>query len=140
MHASIGVGEEPYDLEGPFDGTADCQTAFWTYVTDADGDGLSDAHPNANFPSNIKDFWPRVYLRNVADPRYVSEAIPLPAAFGIGLPAVNTPTPATTLDAALRLAAIGRRAGWDLIGVREDGSFPAAREDRAALTLEVACD
>ena len=48
--------------------------------------------------------------------------------------------PATTLDAALRLAAIGRRAGWDLIGVREDGSFPAAREDRAALTLEVACD
>jgi hypothetical protein len=106
VHASIGVGEEPYDLEGPFDGTADCQTAFWTYVTDADGDGLSDAHPNANFPSNIKDFWPRVYLRNVADPRYVSEAIPLPAAFGIGLPAVNTPTPATTLDVLFSGAAL----------------------------------
>lgn len=108
IHAAIGADAEPYDLEGPFDGTAACQTAFWTYQTDADGDGAADAHPNPNFPSSIKDFWPRVYLRYLDDPRYVSEAIPLPAAFGVGLPPVNTPTPATTLDvlfsgAALRL-------------------------------------
>lgn len=98
VHAAIPPSAAPYDLDGPFDGTADCQTTFWTYVTDADGDGEADPHPNENFAAaGLKDFWPRVYLRYLADPSYVSEAIPMPAAFGGG-PAVNTPTPANTLD------------------------------------------
>lgn len=96
---SIGVHSEIYNLPGPYDGADTCDTAFWSYVTDADGDGVGDPHPNENFAATgIRDYWPRVYLRYVDDPAYVSEGIPLAAAFGINLPQPNTPTPATTLD------------------------------------------
>lgn len=114
VHSEIGELAEPYDLEGPYDGTADCQTAFWTYTTDADGDGLSDPHPNENFAAaGLKDFWPRIYLRNLEDPNYVSEAATLNGALGFGLPPVNTPTPVTTLD----IVFMGK-----VIHIEEDGS------------------
>ncbi len=114
VHAEIGELAEPYDLDGPYDGSADCQTAFWTYTTDADGDGLSDPHPNENFAAQgLKDYWPRIYLRYLADPNYVSEAAPLTGALGFGFPPVNTPTPATTLDVVF----LGKA-----IHIEEDGS------------------
>ncbi len=101
--ASIGVHSEVYELAGPFDGTEMCDTAFWTFATDTDGDGAADPHPNENFAAvGTKDYWPRVYLRyngeTPAGEYYASEALPLAAAFGVGLPPVNTPTPITTFD------------------------------------------
>ncbi|MDP2312282.1 MAG: hypothetical protein Q8P41_05200 [Pseudomonadota bacterium] len=117
---SIGIHSEVYDLEGPYDGTDQCDTAFWLYTTDADGDGAADAHPNATFAaSGAKDYWPRVYLRYTDDTLppgefYGSEAISGAALFGGGLhdteapygPLLNTPVPATTYDVSFPGAAV----------------------------------
>ncbi|MDP2310510.1 MAG: hypothetical protein Q8P18_31115 [Pseudomonadota bacterium] len=109
--ATVGVHSEVYELAGPYDGTDTCDTAFWSYSTDADGDGVSDAHPNANLAaSGAKDLWPRVYLRyNGETPEgefYGSEAVASSALFGFGLPPVNTPTPITTYDVLFPGAAL----------------------------------
>jgi hypothetical protein len=109
---SIGVQSEIYDLEGPYDGTDQCDTAFWFYSTDADGDGASDPHPNATLAetAGAKDYWPRVYLRySEGTPPgefYGSEAVSSAALFGVGLPPVNTPVPSTTYDLLFPGAAV----------------------------------
>lgn len=126
---SVGVHSEIYELEGPYDGTEPCDTAFWFYSTDADGDGLADAHPNATLAANgAKDFWPRVYLRNSAGTPpgefYGSEAISATALFGGGLNPVNTPTPSTTYDLLFPGAAVYVSADGTQTPVSDPATIP----------------
>jgi hypothetical protein len=99
---STAVHSEIYELPGPFDGTAACQTAFWQYAPDDDGDGTPNPHPNENFAAaGFTELWPRLYLRylGAVDEGYIaSEALASASVFG-GLPPVNTLVPATELPA-----------------------------------------
>ena len=107
---STAVHSDIYELPGPYDGTADCQTVFWQYAPDDDGDGVANAHPNENFAvAGFKELWPRLYLRylgEVEEGYIASEALAQATAFGIGLPPVNTPTPVTEYDAVFTGKAI----------------------------------
>ena len=85
-----------YALEGPYDGTTDCQTTFWTYTPDADGDGAADPHPNENFSVlGFKEYWPRVFMRYLGETPeneyYGTELVPLDALLN-NYPDLNTPT------------------------------------------------
>lgn len=97
---AIGVNanldDATYVLDGPYDGTADCQTSFWTYTPDADGDGVADPHPNENFSVlGFKEYWPRVYMRYLGetpeDEYYGTELVPENLFLG-NYPELNTPT------------------------------------------------
>lgn len=103
--------ESMLELDGPFDGSDPCHTAFWVTVYDRDGDGQPDAHPDLG-PAAI-DAWPRVILQYAgtlaedgatlipADPAegaYVAQAAYLPSPVWFGDIALNTPTPRTEIE------------------------------------------
>ncbi|MBT3220438.1 MAG: hypothetical protein HN348_15235 [Proteobacteria bacterium] len=68
------------DLEGPC--TADtvnpvacdlalltpCETAFYVYAVDNDGDGYIDSHPDYDPRLGLPNIWPRVYVRYLGTP------------------------------------------------------------------------
>lgn len=111
---STGIYSELIELEGPFDGTDACDTAFWVHFVDDDGDGLPDAHPEASYAElGIPFAWPRIYLRYLGDDLqvgegYAAEAIVDPLMldlFGGSVP-VGVTTPVTQLSVAFVPAAL----------------------------------
>lgn len=106
-----GVTDEPYTLTGPFDGTDTCDTAFWVFIPDDDGDGTPNAHPNASFAAaGLPEIWPRFYLQYLGDGAvtlaedevYASEVVINPTeiltSLALGEISTNTLIPSTELS------------------------------------------
>ncbi len=74
-----------HHLEGPFDGTSPCQTAFLVHVVDANGDDEPDEHPS--FPgTGLVDIWPRIGLTYLGEP-VDADSDGVPEGFDSGLEA-----------------------------------------------------
>jgi len=101
---STGVYSELVELTGPFDGTDACDTMFYVWVKDDDGDGVPD--DNLTYPGQgAYDIWPRVYLQFMGSSetqldegeQYVGEAIVYPDFMAEPDFVLGVPTPRTHL-------------------------------------------
>lgn len=110
-------GTVEHHLEGPFDGTDPCMSAFLVHVMDADGDGQPDEH--LDFPgTGLLDIWPQIGLTYLGEPEdtdddripdsfystleegesWTALAVPHPLPVMMGEWPVGTPTLATSLE------------------------------------------